>query len=343
MEQTSVGVITAEDFVQARSVLATNRAELSEALEKKAEHNARKVEVESELAAARERMELLMMTAASLLGVEKNKLQGPAPAEMERHEHAAREPEHRHPLWRELQTVEVRATTPGLVELLELTNGAWASETSLVLTTVQPELIRFRARGLQSDWGRLRDGLPGRIVPPKGGSIGLQDTMAGVIKLGLGGDADERTVEILMAPTKLTGWARSGVAAHWEIVTEGTEEQRLALPVSATIRDGLTTVFFRRDPNDPDEVIRVEADPGVSDGRWVEVKSGVREGDAVVLDGVYQLMLASSVVAEKGGHFHSDGTFHEGEDKQRPESIRCCKESLAFRSRIRRWFSSPRS
>lgn len=315
LEQTAAGVITAEDLAQARSVLATNRAELSEVLEKEAELNARKVEVESELAAARERMELLMMTASSLLGIEKSKLQGPAPPEMERHEHAANEPEHRHPLWRELQTVEVRATTPGIVESLELTNGAWASETSLVLTTVQPELIRFRARGLQSDLGRLRDGLPGRIVPPKGGSIELQDTMEGVIKLGLGGDADERTVEILLAPTRLSGWARAGVAAHLEIVAEGTEEQQLAVPVSATIRDGLTTVFFRRDPSDADKVIRVEGDLGVSDGRWVEVKSGVREGDEVVLDGVYQLMLASSAVAQKGGHFHSDGTFHEGEDK----------------------------
>lgn len=315
LEQTAAGIITAEDLAQARSVLATNRAELSEVLEKEAELNARKVQVESELAAARERMELLMMTASSLLGVEKSSLQGPAPAGMERHEHAAKEPEHRHPLWRELQTVEVRATTPGIVESLELTNGAWASQTSLVLTTVQPELIRFRARGLQSDLGRLRDGLPGRIVPPKGGSIGFQDTMEGVIRLGLGGDADERTVEILLAPTRLSGWARAGIAAHLEIVAEGTDDPQLAIPNSATIRDGLNTVFFRRNPGDPDQVIRVEADLGISDGRWVEVKSGVREGDEVVLDGVYQLMLASSAVAQKGGHFHSDGTFHEGEDK----------------------------
>ncbi|MEY2712060.1 MAG: hypothetical protein RL005_282, partial [Planctomycetota bacterium] len=44
------------------------------------------------------------------------------------------------------------------------------------------------------------------------------------------------------------------------------------------------------------------------------VRSGVREGDEVVLEGAYQLMLATSGSAPRGGHFHADGTFHEGED-----------------------------
>ncbi|MCK4657903.1 MAG: efflux RND transporter periplasmic adaptor subunit, partial [Phycisphaerae bacterium] len=74
-------------------------------------------------------------------------------------------------------------------------------------------------------------------------------------------------------------------------------------------------VFFRRDPRDPDQVIRVVADLGATDNRWVEVKSGVRQGDEIVLGGVYPLMLASSTTGEmqKGGHFcGADGTFHEG-------------------------------
>jgi hypothetical protein len=43
------------------------------------------------------------------------------------------------------------------------------------------------------------------------------------------------------------------------------------------------------------------------------VLSGLADGDEVVLDGGFQLMLATSGTIEKGGHFHSDGTFHEGE------------------------------
>lgn len=296
------GVISAETFAQARGTLSQNRSDLAQVMEKEAELEARRVEVESELSAACERMELLLMNAASLLGIPKDAL-ATRPSE------ASGDP---HQLWRNVAKVEVRAAAPGIVESMALTNGSWASETSMVLTTVQPELIRFRAQGLQSDMGRLRDGLPALIVPPKSGTIGVQDTMSGTVSLGVLANPDERTIEVFVLPERLSGWARPGVAAHLEIVTEGSGSEELAIPLSATIRDGLTTVFFRRNPKNPNEVIRVEGDLGINDGRWVVVKSGVREGDEVVLDGVYQLMLASSAGAQQGGHYDSDGTFHTG-------------------------------
>ena len=51
---------------------------------------------------------------------------------------------------------------------------------------------------------------------------------------------------------------------------------------------------------------------GVDDGRWVVIHSGVGLGDEVVLDGAYELKLATarSGTAQQGGHFHADGTFH---------------------------------
>ncbi len=83
------------------------------------------------------------------------------------------------------------------------------------------------------------------------------------------------------------------------------------------MRDGLDRVFFRRDPSDPNKVIRVSADLGASDGRWIEVHSGVMRGDEIVLGGVYPLMLASSQSGGRaeGGHFHADGTFHPSEEE----------------------------
>lgn len=308
------GAVAAQEIAQVRAALFSARAALAETLEKEAELLSRKGEISAEWDAARERFDLLLANAGSLLGIDRSLLVGPAPPGRGLHVHPGEVTPHQHPLWRELQFVEVRAASPGIVETLQLTNGAWAAETSLVLTTVQPDRLRFRARGLQSDLGRLRDGLPARIVPPKGGSIALQDTMTGSITLGLGADADERTVEILMTPAQLAAWARPGVAGHLEIVTEGLDQPELAIPLSATIRDGLTTVIFRRDPKNPDKVIRLEADLGIHDGRWVAIHSGVKEGDEVVLDGVYQLMLASSNVAQTGGHFHADGTFHADPD-----------------------------
>ena len=115
-------------------------------------------------------------------------------------------------------------------------------------------------------------------------------------------------------PDELRPWARPGVSAQLEIVTDATAAPALAIPLAAVQRDGLTPVIFRRNPKNPNEAVRMEADLGEDDGRWVALLSGVRDGDEVVLDGAFQLMLGTSGTSQKGGHFHPDGTFHEGED-----------------------------
>ena len=97
-------------------------------------------------------------------------------------------------------------------------------------------------------------------------------------------------------------------------MTDVSAVTELAVPLAAVQRDGLTPVIFRRVPDNPNQVMRLEADLGRDDGRWVELLSGVAEDDEIVLDGGFQLMLSSSGSIQKGGHFHADGTFHEGED-----------------------------
>jgi multidrug efflux pump subunit AcrA (membrane-fusion protein) len=209
--------------------------------------------------------------------------------------------------------IVVRAADAGLVETIAVTNGGLVEAGAPVLVVLQPEKVRFRAHALQSDLGRLRDGLAARIVPPVGGTIALDDSMTGTLELAPAADADARTIGLLVTPASLARWARAGVAGYLELVLAGGREE-LAIPSSAVVRDGTVSVIFRRDPANADKVIRLEADLGVSDGRWVELRSGVKLGDEIVVGGNYQLMLASSGSAPKGGHFHSDGTFHEGED-----------------------------
>ncbi len=318
----SAGVVSVDEYTIARNTLSIQRAELAEILEKEADLEGQIASAQAEHDAAHGRFRLLIATASTLLGMDEQELA--APYALDEHLHSGI---HRHEVadvrpvarWRQIDEVLVRASMPGVVASVDMTNGAWASTGTLVLTCVDPTRLRFRAMGMQSDLGRLKSGLPARIVPPKGGSINLQDTMEATLTLGLSADAQERTVELIAVPTRLTSWARPGVAAHLEIITAGGPlhggQGELAIPLSSVIQDGLSKVFFRRDPRNPDKVIRMEADLGVNDGRWAAVQSGLREGDEVVLDGVYQLMIATSGSVQKGGHFHPDGTFHEGEDK----------------------------
>jgi len=288
-------------FTEARGTLKDAEADLADSIEQGAELEARKREGEAELQAAIARFELLLDTAAALTGVPADELQKPSAERGSR------------PRWHTLSAIEVRAAAPGVAASIGAASGSRVQEGSLVVSTVQPELVRFHARALQADLGRLRDGLPSRIIPPKGAATDAQAHIPATLTLGLSADPDDRTLELLAAPQRAEVWARAGVSAYLEVTTEGGSVE-LAIPLSCIVRDGATPILFRRDPSDPDKVIRMNADVGASDGLWVVLNSGVREGDEIVLDGVYQLMLATASDAPKGGHFHSDGTFHEGGD-----------------------------
>jgi len=219
------------------------------------------------------------------------------------------------PYWSTVDRIVVHAETAGVINQVSVTNQGWAETGDLIVETIDPTALRFHADALQTDINLFEHGQPGSIVPPLGGSIDLQDTIDGHIDVGFQAHPEQRTIPIYLVPKGLPRWARAGVTAYLEVLVDGEDEPVLAIPEAAVVRDGLDKVFFRRDPLDPDKVIRIVADLGATDNRWIEVRSGVRGGDEIVLGGVYPLMLASSATGEmqKGGHFCGpDGTFHEG-------------------------------
>ena len=302
---------------------------LEQRLAKLAEARVRRVELEAELAdkrntiprlraeldavrtefgAAHSRYDMMLRAAASFTGIPIEDLD---PGD-DTHEHL----QDKEPTWRTVERLTIRAEAPGVVDRLAVTNQGWAETGELVLDTIDPTALRFHGDALQTDIALFSDGQMARIAPPPGGSINLQDTVDGKIKVGFQADSDQRTIPIFLVPSQLPKWAKAGVTAYLEVFTKGSSHEVFAIPESAVVRDGLDKVFFRRDPSNPNKVIRTLADLGDSDGRWVEVRSGVMLNDEIVLGGVYPLMLASSSSGElqKGGHFHADGTFHQGED-----------------------------
>jgi hypothetical protein len=285
------------EFTAARAAYADARADYAHLREKDAELDVSYAETLAELRAAKSTLEIALESASSLLNI-------PIPKNTPN-------------WWRDISTIEVTATDSGVIASLDVTNGAWADGQTNVLTVVQPNKLRFHASGLQSDLGVLRDGLEVNIVPPTptsaGNAVKLQNTMHGTLQLGLTGDANDRTIDLFVTPDALTSWARPGVTAQLEIIIESTTVPELSIPLAAVQQDGLTPIIFRRAPDNPNESIRMEADLGMNDGRWVAILSGLTDGDEVVLDGGFQLMLATSGSVQKGGHFHADGTFHEGE------------------------------
>jgi multidrug efflux pump subunit AcrA (membrane-fusion protein) len=116
----------------------------------------------------------------------------------------------------------------------------------------------------------------------------------------------------MVIPETMATWVRPGVTTVADITVAGGDEE-LAIPLATVAQDKLNKIIFRRDPTNPDKVIRLNADLGVNDGRWVVINSGLKEGDEVVLDGIYELVLSGDAAA-KAGHFHADGTWHADHD-----------------------------
>lgn len=214
--------------------------------------------------------------------------------------------------WRAIAALEVRAQQAGVVETLAVSEGGWLEEGVLALTVIDPAKVRFHAEAPQSDIVVFRDGMSARVVPPQGGSVDIQSSIPGALTLGLTANEHDRTVSLYLTPAELAPWAKAGVGGYLEVeLTDGAKKQ-LAIPVASVMQDGLEKVFYRRDPKDPDRAMRVLADLGPSDGRWIVLRSGVREGDEVVLDGAYALKLSSaSQQAPPGYHYHADGQLHK--------------------------------
>jgi hypothetical protein len=292
------------DLAEAQAQLAQMRSNIAEAVEKEAETHAALAELKAQLALGNDRLELALEAAAAVLSLPVDTLRA-TPAGGDR------------PAWRTVDAVTVRATGAGVVDQLPAANGAWVEASDLVLTITDLARVRFRARALQSDLTRLHDGLPAHLLPASGG-VDPGARVPAVLLLGVEADSAQRTLDLFALPAAVPRWIRPGVAGFLEVETKSGGdggEPELAIPLAATVQDGLQRVIFRRDPKDKDQVIRIEADLGVDDGRFVVVESGLRDGDEVVLAGAYELMLASSGSAPKGGHFHADGTFHADDHK----------------------------
>lgn len=279
----AAGGANATQVVDARATLIATRAELAEIMEKDAMLEAEQREAEARLRALLSRRDALARAAGHADAASAARSDG---------------------------RLDVRAAAAGVVESLAVTQGGRVEQGGALVTVVDPARLRFHARALQADLGRLSDGLSARIAAPQGGSLDAAAPLAATIVLAPGANAAERTIDVYASPAQHAAWARDGVGGFLEVTLAGGTPE-LSLPLAAVVRDQGRPYIFRRDPANADKAIRLDADLGVSDGRFIAILSGVKEGDEIVVGGNDQLMLAMGGSAPKGGHFHSDGTWHE--------------------------------
>ena len=196
--------------------------------------------------------------------------------------------------------ITVRAADDGMVESLVAQDGAWLETGAAAVQTVRTHDLRFKALVASSDALKLRNGMPAKT----GGHHGH-------VRIGVGDDTGIVPIYVLFDEDV---HALAGARSHAECVTDETEETRTAVPSRCIVAIGLQPTVFVRDRHDAERFIATPVVPGVSGGGWTAV-DGLPHHCEVVTDGAYELKLAlpSAGQSKSAGHFHADGTFHEGE------------------------------
>lgn len=200
--------------------------------------------------------------------------------------------------------VTVRASTDGLVETLPSRDGAWVETGAELARLVRPHRLRLKALVAASDAARLVENAPCRV-----------GAAAGTIRLGVGDDTGLVPVYVVFDAAPVKG--RAGERAKADCVVDQTAAAVRAVPSDCIVRVGLTPCVFVKDEDDADRFLLVNVTPGLTGGGWTEV-AGLPDDDdlEIVKAGVYELKLALPAAggAKPAGHFHADGTFHEGDN-----------------------------
>lgn len=218
------------------------------------------------------------------------------------------------PLGRELQALDrdvsgtaLRAPIDGIIAHVHTTAGSYLEKGQPVFHIVDAEKLWLESRIPEVDVLRLTDvagawvALPGVDAPLVIMTKGEQAN-GRVVAYSQAIDARTRTASLILEFANPDQRLRTGMLVEANVFT-GNRVEDLAVPVSAIVRDGGVPVVFVELGGESFE--RRVVQTGIRDGDYIEIRSGVSDGERVVSRGAYLVKLAASGPAEAGhGHAH---------------------------------------
>ena len=194
-------------------------------------------------------------------------------------------------LQRRLPSLEVRAPHAGRIMAVGATDGAHVAAGEEVVRLEGLARVTVWANVFARDVSWMRTGHPAWLELPQ---VGVQRWAGIVNKVGVHSTASTGTIGVQMAfdvPRALVEprmFVRTGV-------TGDVRHGRLAVPREALIRtaDEVRVVVREPDGGFRPRLVR----PGIESGDWVEILSGLAEGETVVVSGQFLIDSESSLRA----------------------------------------------
>jgi membrane fusion protein, multidrug efflux system len=169
----------------------------------------------------------------------------------------------------------IRAPFDGVVQTRFVNTGAYLKEGDPVVALVQVDPLRLRLEVPEPQAARIRNGQEVRFSLT--GEVKQRKTTITRISPAL--DKESRMLGI-EADVANDGTLHPGAFAQAYIVVEGEAETLVVPPNAIRVFAGLQKVFVL----DKHKVTEKEITTGARGSDWVEVLSGVKEGDQLVLD-----------------------------------------------------------
>lgn len=214
------------------------------------------------------------------------------------------------PAWMDVDVVRLKAPVAGVVTELAAADGEWVEASDVVVRVVDPTRVLFRGEVPETDLARIPRDAKARVDVGCATCGPVETALTAPLLLA---DPRTRTVAVELALPGGTDAHPDGASATASLLLAKAEHDEVLVPEACVVRDELEFLVFRRDPADPAQVVRTPVALGRRADGWVEVLSGVGEGDEVVRAGVHQLKLLGVGKGGMKGHFHADGTWHEGD------------------------------
>lgn len=212
--------------------------------------------------------------------------------------------------WAKVEAIPLVAPADGVIVEIHAAGGEWVDASAVLAEIEDASALVFRGDLPEGDLGRLPAGAPVRVVSPVGGFEPVDTVLRGPLSVA---DPVSRTVRVEAHVPNPDRRLPRGVSAVARVLVDRAEHEEVLVAADCIVQDQLEFIVFRRDPASPEYVIRTPVATGRRTQDTVEVLSGVGAGDEVVRDGIHQLKQTGVGRPSAKGHFHADGTWHEGD------------------------------
>ncbi len=204
-----------------------------------------------------------------------------------------------------MPAVELKAPIAGTIVAVNATVGEHVHSDAAVFTILNIDTVLIEAQIPEANLGRLGSSrgatyetsdAPGTFAPILGNGGGR------LVHLGTIVDPKTRTVALVYEVPNPDGRLRIGMALNVYVETAHVEES-LVVPVSALVDEDGRAIAFVQVSGEIFE--KRDLTVGIRDGEFVQVLSGLAEGERVVTKGAYAIRLASvSTTIPAHGHAH---------------------------------------